>query len=462
MGINRLMVGKNGSRATPVVQIAGDNATHVVRMEVPRYYGGVDLAPLFWIVTAENANGATEEYPIGKTDVSNSLVAMDWVLKGTATAAEGVTTFKLTGCAEENGAVIWQSGNYRIRIEGTITHTPGSEEEAQLTAVQKLIIYVDSELDGVIAAGKSAAAAAEEASAAAEEAREAAKIASTGIESVVQTKTSTDDYGINEITLTKTDGETSVFLIRNGRRGSEGPEGPEGPVGPEGPAGPKGDAGPTGPAGPEGPVGPTGPQGEKGMVWKNNWSGSKVFNVGEVVSFNGSSYICYKTYTTAGTSPADDPAHWTLVAQKGDPGQKGDTGPKGDTGSTGPEGPQGVPGTSIHRITTAPSAYTTATGGFTPAYRIALNTVLTQSLADRVAIGDMVVRNYYTYLVGYVDADYVYLGPYASIRGSAGAAGAAGKDGATAAEVIAALPTETWTFTMSDGSTVTKIVPLIS
>ena len=47
-------------------------------------------------------------------------------------------------------------------------------------------------------------------------------------------------------------------------------------------------------------------------------------------------------------------------------------------------------------------------------------------------------------------------------KGDTGSPGAAGKDGATAAEVIAALPTETWTFTLSDGSTVTKIVPLIS
>lgn len=39
--------------------------------------------------------------------------------------------------------------------------------------------------------------------------------------------------------------------------------------------------------------------------------------------------------------------------------------------------------------------------------------------------------------------------------------GAAGKDGATAAQVIAALEKETWTFTLEDGSTVTKEVPLV-
>ena len=45
--------------------------------------------------------------------------------------------------------------------------------------------------------------------------------------------------------------------------------------------------------------------------------------------------------------------------------------------------------------------------------------------------------------------------------GATGATGPAGKDGATAAQVIAAMSKETWTFTLEDGSTVTKVVPLV-
>ncbi len=89
----------------------------------------------------------------------------------------------------------------------------------------------------------------------------------------------------------------------------------------------------------------------------------------------------------------------------------------------GAKGGDGERGFSVLRVTTAPSSYTTATGGFTPSYRIALTTVLSESGADEVRVGDTVLRNYYTYHVGYVDSSYVYLGKYASIRGSAGAAG---------------------------------------
>ena len=46
-------------------------------------------------------------------------------------------------------------------------------------------------------------------------------------------------------------------------------------------------------------------------------------------------------------------------------------------------------------------------------------------------------------------------------QGPKGEKGDNGANGATAEEVIAALPTETWTFTLDDGSTVTKEVPVI-
>ena len=52
-----------------------------------------------------------------------------------------------------------------------------------------------------------------------------------------------------------------------GPQGNTGPTGPQGPIGPQGPKGDKGDtgaSGPTGPKGDKGDTGPTGPQGPKG------------------------------------------------------------------------------------------------------------------------------------------------------------------------------------------------------
>ena len=49
-----------------------------------------------------------------------------------------------------------------------------------------------------------------------------------GIQSVEQTTTSTEDGGTNVITVTKTDGTTSTFYIKNGSKGSAGPAGANG------------------------------------------------------------------------------------------------------------------------------------------------------------------------------------------------------------------------------------------
>lgn len=49
-----------------------------------------------------------------------------------------------------------------------------------------------------------------------------------GIQSVVQTTTSAADGGTNVITVTKTDGSTSTFSVKNGSKGSTGETGPAG------------------------------------------------------------------------------------------------------------------------------------------------------------------------------------------------------------------------------------------
>lgn len=182
--------------------------------------------------------------------------------------------------------------------------------------------------------------------------------------------------------------------------------------------------------GSKGSTGGTGPAGVDGVSATHSWSGTTL------------------TITSAsGTSSADLQ------------GPQGETGPQGDTG---------VRGSSVLRVTTAPSSYTTATGGFTPTYRIALSTVKTQSEATEVLVGDTLLYNYYTYPIGYVDSSYVYLGARASIRGATGAAGSTpvkGTDYFTAedqadmvAQVKALLTSELWTFTLDDGTTVEKEV----
>lgn len=112
--------------------------------------------------------------------------------------------------------------------------------------------------------------------------------------------------------------------------------------------------------------------------------------------------------------------------------------------SNGKDGASGERGNSILNVTTAPSSYSTATGGFTPTYRISLSSVLSQSKAAKVLVGDSLRYNYYIFPVGYVDTSYVYCGTRVSIQGATPVKGTDYYTAADKAEmvsaVIAALP----------------------
>lgn len=138
--------------------------------------------------------------------------------------------------------------------------------------------------------------------------------------------------------------------------------------------------------------------------------------------------ITYTDKTKTKTTPCIIGAYGDTGAQ-GEQGEKGDTGEKGATGADGKDGADGTRGTGTYKVTTEPSSYTTATGGFTPTYRIALSTVKTQSKATEILVGDILEYSYYHYPVGYVDRSYVYLGSRTSIRGETGATGAQGEQG---------------------------------
>jgi hypothetical protein len=142
---------------------------------------------------------------------------------------------------------------------------------------------------------------------------------------------------------------------------------------------------------------------------------------------------------------------------QGAKGDKGDTGPKGDTGERGPQGPKcdngadgkngqngekgdtGQRGTGILKTTTVPTSYTTKVGNFSPKYRIALSTVISQAHVDEVLVGDTIECGYYHYGIGYVDETYAYTVARTSIRGATGAkgdTGPAGSDASVTAESI--------------------------
>ena len=145
-----------------------------------------------------------------------------------------------------------------------------------------------------------------------------------GIRSIEQTSTSSEDDGINTITITSTDGEQTIFNVKNGSKGSVGPQGEKGEKGEKGDTG---DQGPQGIQGIQGEKGDKGDQGIQGIQGEKGDTGAQ------------------------GIQGEQGP--------QGEKGEKGDTGAaftfdmftteqlaslKGEKGDTGPQGPKGDPG----------------------------------------------------------------------------------------------------------------------
>ena len=186
-----------------------------------------------------------------------------------------------------------------------------------------------------------------------------------------------------------------------GTTGATGATGAQGPQGATGATGAQGPAGPTGPTGAQGPIGPTGltwqsawsstttynmddavsyggssyislgannlghepdkspgawsllsqvggqgpagPTGPVGIVWQSAWSSATTYNLGDAVSYSGSSYISLGN-NNFGHEPDKSPGSWSLLAQAGAQGATGPAGPQGAQGPTGAQGPKGATG----------------------------------------------------------------------------------------------------------------------
>jgi len=114
-----------------------------------------------------------------------------------------------------------------------------------------------------------------------------------------------------------------------GLTGPTGPQGLQGVAGAVGATGPQGLTGATGPQGPLGPIGPTGPQGPP-LTFQGSWLISTTYNLGDVVSLNGSSYISI-TASNQGHEPDTSPSSWALLAAAGLQGLQGFIGAIGPT-----------------------------------------------------------------------------------------------------------------------------------
>jgi hypothetical protein len=230
-----------------------------------------------------------------------------------------------------------------------------------------------------------------------------------------------------------------------GAQGATGASGAAGAPGIPGAAGTPGTVGATGTTGAAGAAGATGATGPP-VNFRNAWSNSAAYAVGDAVSENGSSYIALLANTDI--NPATDVSgsggHWALLAAEGavgaagSQGIQGATGAIGVTGSQGIQGPtgavgatgsQGIQGASGAVGATGATGTTGATGAAGPTgppvnFRNAWNSSATY------AVGDAVSENGSSYIALLANTN---VNPVGDISGSGGHWAILAAEGATGA-----------------------------
>lgn len=168
-----------GAGVRKIIRIMqGDTRSHVIRFVVPRYDSGVDLAPLVWYIKFVDAEGVSDiALPSAMYEVTADDIRVRWTVNGISTDAAGNTKFQLHGVGNdaEDHVISWTSGAGEIEVTENIGFEVSDEDEEELTALDELIVFVQGELNGVIAAGNNAAAAATAANSAAARAEAAAE-----------------------------------------------------------------------------------------------------------------------------------------------------------------------------------------------------------------------------------------------------------------------------------------------
>lgn len=149
---------KKDTRCTQTIcLIRGDRRTQILRFGVNRFDGGVDLSDLAWVIKTVNANGVEDVFDPEAVEIGESRITVDWLVEGSVTDADGLAKYELNGLdtvGEDAVPVIWRGGTGTISLRADIS--PKFGESDGMTNIEKLILYVDGELQNVIAAGSAA------------------------------------------------------------------------------------------------------------------------------------------------------------------------------------------------------------------------------------------------------------------------------------------------------------------
>ena len=179
-----------------------DGTTAVVRYKKPDGTGGnYDTLPDGSTAYQINGNVLTVALAPQVCTVSGSVQLSVGLIHGNAE----INTFTVNIVVHPNPGAEYQSEDY-IRLSGAVPNSGWTPNMYLGTDASGNVVEKEGTSGGGGTSGKDG----------------------VGIQSVGQTTTSTEDGGTNIVTVTKTDGTSSTFQVKNGSKGSTGPKGTDG------------------------------------------------------------------------------------------------------------------------------------------------------------------------------------------------------------------------------------------
>lgn len=179
-----------------------DGTTAVVRYKKPDGTGGnYDTLPDGSTAYQINGNVLTVALAPQVCTVTGSVQLSVGLIQGNAE----INTFSVNIVVHPNPGAEYQSEDY-IRLSGAVPNSGWTPNMYLGTDAQGNVVAKEGTSGGGSTSGKDG----------------------VGIQSVEQTTTSTEDGGTNIVTVTKTDGTSSTFQVKNGSKGSPGQAGTNG------------------------------------------------------------------------------------------------------------------------------------------------------------------------------------------------------------------------------------------
>lgn len=202
---DRIVIGEDRSIFIPDelkrIAVQHDHNIETITFDCPRYWDGHDMSTMQIYINYMRADKVPGSYVVESASVDeydNTIMHFDWTITRNVTSVHGQIAFLV--CINKTDSKGNETSHWNSELSRGMYVSEGLEcQETIIESYPDIITHVLTRLKDFedIESGNTVA-------------------------SIEQTKTSTEDNGWNEVTVTLSNGVQSIFVFKNGSKGDQG------------------------------------------------------------------------------------------------------------------------------------------------------------------------------------------------------------------------------------------------